>query len=64
MWINLALVLVDLHGVFHLRQRRHVGVAGLSLLTVKLLFIELLYRGGRGDFLFCPALWWLSWCIS
>lgn len=53
MWINLALVLVDLHGVFHLRQRRHVGVAGLSLLTVKLLFIELLYRGdrgGRGDF--------------
>lgn len=42
--IYIALVLVDLHGVLHLRQCFHVGVAGLPLLTIKLLLIELLQR--------------------
>ena len=42
--IYIALVLVDLHGVLHLRQCFHVGVAGLPLLTIKLLLVELLQR--------------------
>ncbi len=42
--IYIALLLVDLHGMLHLWQRFHVGVARLPLLTVKLLLIELLQR--------------------
>lgn len=43
--VYIALVLVDLHGVLHLRQRFHAGVVRLSLLTVILLLIELLQKG-------------------
>lgn len=51
MCFYIALVPVDLHGVLHLRQSFHVGVAGLPLLTVILLLIDLLQgerEGKRG----------------
>lgn len=42
--IYFTLVLVDLHGVLHLRQRFHVGVVGLPLFLVIFVLIELLQR--------------------
>lgn len=45
--IYFTLLLVDLHGVLHLRKRLHVGVAGLPLLPIIFLLVELLQRDRR-----------------
>lgn len=45
--IYFTLLLVDLHGVLHLRKRLHVGVAGLPLLPIIFLLVEFLQRDRR-----------------
>lgn len=45
--IYFTLLLVDLHGVLHLRKRLHVGVAGLPLLPIIFFLVELLQRDRR-----------------
>lgn len=45
--IYFTLLLVDLHGMLHLWKRLHVGVAGLPLLPIIFLLVELLQRDRR-----------------